>query len=513
MKREYSKEEMEQILKGEAKIPKRVEEKMQDAYRQIQQNAGQSEQENEKECMQGTRRTSQKKRPRKMRGWKVVLAAATLSLGASLVVVAANKFLQANLVEKDTDLQYEIQVDKEQEAHAITAEPTYVPEGYVYSEEGPYKGKWHNEATDGTITVITYNAAQLDEMSRLGEDEELLKYKKDSHLDELEISGMKTDVFVDDNFYVDSEKTIKNIYLFNEEYGYGVRVWSESDLPAEELVKVAEGMDIQVLDEIVPYTTDEEIDVIQKEREMLEERAANSGVAIPAEAVHAVGEEVKNPYYEQVKDHEDDIRYTVQSVEVKDQISTEEYPVENFVNYDEISAWMNEDGSLKPHERYSSEAGSEEAISTVNSKYVVVKMQARNAGDTQSEWNASGGVSLAPTLTELTVQEDGTYRIPNVDYHSANEGYSLQYGGYQNGNFAQYFDAIWNTEGTQRMKAGLYRPMAPGETLDYTLIYVVDEDRIDDMVLWFYEGFSGYTGWNGEDYAYTEYVAIGDAIK
>ena len=134
----------------------------------------------------------------------------------------------------------------------------------------PYGGKWHNEATDGTITVITYNAAQLDEMSRLGNDEELLKYKKDSHLDQLEISGMKTDVFVDDNFYVDSEKTIKNIYLFNEEYGYGVRVWSESNLPAEELIKVAEGMEIRVLDETVPYTTDEEIKVIKKEQERLE---------------------------------------------------------------------------------------------------------------------------------------------------------------------------------------------------------------------------------------------------
>ena len=276
MKREYSKEEMEQILRGEAKIPKRVDEKMQDAYRQIRQNAQQQDQENMQES--GQEKTSRKKRQGRVRGWKVVLAAATLSLGASFVVVAANKFLQANLVEKDETVQYEIQVNKEQEAHQITAEPTYIPDGYVYSEEGPYGGKWHNEATDGTITVITYNAAQLDEMSRLGNDEELLKYKKDSHLDQLEISGMKTDVFVDDNFYVDSEKTIKNIYLFNEEYGYGVRVWSESDLPAEELVKVAEGMEIRVLDETVPYTTDEEIEVIKKEQERLEDQATGNGV-------------------------------------------------------------------------------------------------------------------------------------------------------------------------------------------------------------------------------------------
>ena len=301
MKREYSKEEMEQILRGEAKIPKRVDEKMQDAYRQIRQNAQQQDQENMQES--GQEKTSRKKRQGRVRGWKVVLAAATLSLGASFVVVAANKFLQANLVEKDETVQYEIQVNKEQEAHQITAEPTYIPDGYVYSEDGPYGGKWHNEATGGTITVITYNAAQLDEMSRLGNDEELLKYKKDSHLDQLEISGMKTDVFVDDNFYVDSEKTIKNIYLFNEEYGYGVRVWSESDLPAEELVKVAEGMEIRVLDETVPYTTDEEIEVIKKEQERLEDQATGSDVSIPSQAVHGVGEEVQNPYYEQVKDH------------------------------------------------------------------------------------------------------------------------------------------------------------------------------------------------------------------
>ena len=49
MKREYSKEEMEQILRGEAKIPKRVDEKMQDAYRQIRQNAQQQDQENMQE--------------------------------------------------------------------------------------------------------------------------------------------------------------------------------------------------------------------------------------------------------------------------------------------------------------------------------------------------------------------------------------------------------------------------------------------------------------------------------
>ena len=66
MKREYSKEEMEQILRGEAKIPKRVDEKMQDAYRQIRQNAQQQDQENMQES--GQEKTSRKKRQGRVRG-------------------------------------------------------------------------------------------------------------------------------------------------------------------------------------------------------------------------------------------------------------------------------------------------------------------------------------------------------------------------------------------------------------------------------------------------------------
>ena len=60
---------------------------------------------------------------------------------------------------------------------------------------------------------------------------------------------------------------LKRIYLFNEEYGYGVMVWSESDLPAEEVIKVAEGLKIEVLDETVAYMTDEELKKLEADQE------------------------------------------------------------------------------------------------------------------------------------------------------------------------------------------------------------------------------------------------------
>ena len=43
-----------------------------------------------------------------------------------------------------------------------------------------------------------------------------------------------------DSEYVDSEKTEKMLYLFNEEEGYGIYIHNTSDLPQEEIEKVAE---------------------------------------------------------------------------------------------------------------------------------------------------------------------------------------------------------------------------------------------------------------------------------
>ena len=61
----------------------------------------------------------------------------------------------------------------------------------------------------------------------------------------------KLDLFLMDSEYVDSEKTNKSLYLFNEEEGYGIHIQSTSDLSKEEIEKVAEGLKVTVLDETV----------------------------------------------------------------------------------------------------------------------------------------------------------------------------------------------------------------------------------------------------------------------
>ena len=53
---------------------------------------------------------------------------------------------------------------------------------------------------------------------------------------------------------------MQNVYLFNEEEGYVIWVHvSGPDLPDGEAKKVAESIEVKVLDETVTYATDEEI--------------------------------------------------------------------------------------------------------------------------------------------------------------------------------------------------------------------------------------------------------------
>lgn len=498
MYREYSEKEMLEIMKQDVKIPDSVEKKIQDAYRQI-----------------GEEKVTVVRHKKTPKLWKVVAAAAVLTVGTSTVVLAANYILSVNRMESGEDMVYDISVDRELEAHAVEVEPTYMPEGYVYQEEGAFGGKWRNEETDSTLTILAYNAAELDWMDRIGQDVGFRGYKKDTELEEVTIGDQKVDVYTGEDFYVDSDDTVKQLYLFNEEYGYGIWITNRSTLESEELVKIAEGLEIKVSDEVVPYATEAEVEEeLMKAKSSADEMDAWHGRKVAAEDVHSIGEEVVSPLYDleaflDFQEEEeitgdyvvDDIRFTVKSAEFREAVSFEEFPAENFEIYEQIAPWLNEDGTLKPHERTSE--GSNDEAETVNAKFLVVEMNATNAGDTQNEANINSGISIAPDLTTLIPNTDGTYSPRTEYYYSVNEGYELQYSSNGGSSFPIYFDKQYYTEGTQGLKHGLYRPIASGESLDYTLIYVIDEDQTDNACLCFSSGTVG-----GDE----AYVAIGKNV-
>ncbi len=136
MKKDYSVDEMKKIMGQDMEVPKSVDEGMKKAYEQL--------------GIQTTRRHN-----RKYKLWTGLAAAAVLTAGLSITAFAVTKYLNVTRSEDGYTLQYQIEVDtKQKEAHQIKVEPTYLPEGYEYQEEGPYGGKWRNEEADSGISIL-----------------------------------------------------------------------------------------------------------------------------------------------------------------------------------------------------------------------------------------------------------------------------------------------------------------------------------------------------------------------
>ena len=120
MKRIYSQEEMERILKSNVEIPGPVEQKINDAYR----NLGLTDEKN-----------SRRVHRHKKKAWVTIAAAAALIAGLGVTVYAAGQFFHAQLTQKDDKLTYSLNIDSsEKEAHEIRVTPGYIPEGYVRQE-------------------------------------------------------------------------------------------------------------------------------------------------------------------------------------------------------------------------------------------------------------------------------------------------------------------------------------------------------------------------------------------
>ena len=129
MKKEYSQQDVERILKSNAQIPESVDERIRDTYRELGLigNTGRKS--------TGKRTVHRKKR----KVWAAVAAAAVLTTGLGVTVFAVSQLMNADLKETEDGLIYEISIAPEtKEAHDVKVTPTYVPEGFVYHEDGPY---------------------------------------------------------------------------------------------------------------------------------------------------------------------------------------------------------------------------------------------------------------------------------------------------------------------------------------------------------------------------------------
>ena len=456
MKEIYSQEEMERILKSSVEIPDSVEQKINDTYRDL----GLADKS-------GSRTV----RKRKRKAWVTIAAAAALVAGLGVTVYAAGQFFSAQLTQEGDKLTYSLAIDPaEKEAHEIQVTPGYVPEGYVYQEEGPYESKWYNEETGGSMSVIPYNAAELYEISQTQDDPLHAPFNEDSFVKAVDIQGMSVDIFSSEGDYIDSDETIQNIFVFNEEWGYAVHVYLDGpDLADDEAVRVAEGLDIEVLDTTVPYPTEEEIAAINEENQRIENEIKNAASGITDDSIRGLNDVMKIDG--SIYDH--GIEYQAVDIQVTDTLPPAEFPEENFiVDYDStLAEYVNEDGSLKPHERFTNAASRK--TESAEASFIIVTTKIRNTGDTAQD------VYLSPFLRHLDENGNGTYRLsqPRDKSSPAQESWKrLTTDGFP------FYQSAPNNGETEE----LFTTIHPGEEIECTSVYVADNDCLDSAYMQYF---------------------------
>lgn len=456
------KNKLDQMMRQELEIPRQVEEKMQEAYRTI-----------------GADPKAARKRSGIHGRWAAVAAAAMFIAAVPAGVYAANHFYSKTVQKNGNDLTYQFNVDYSMTPNDIEVSAGYIPKGFELKKDGLYAGKIHNDATGEGITIMPYNGANIADFQRFD------CFNVES-VEKTEIQNLEAHILTMKNM----KKVTKDIFLFNEADGYLVGVWTDAEsLPEEELKKVAENLKITKLDTQVEYQK------VKAEKSGTEGDAASmGGIAIAKDKIHNIGEELKSPYLEkeggQFAKHDADIRYTVQSVEVKDKLDQKEFPQKNYGQYkEEVLPWLAEDGTLKPHTRYSLKANGgvdNQSAKDVDSKFVVVKMKAQNVKGSldKTEADPQYGI-MTPELAFYEKKADGTLGSMKKEYVTE-DGYGLQFMAGYGASFPIYFDRAENLEGIARQKDFCFYTLAEGDTVEYTVVYVADEDLLDNAYVQMY---------------------------
>ena len=320
------------------------------------------------------------------------------------------------------------------------------------------------------MSVIPYNAAELYEISQTQDDPLHAPFNEDSFVKTVDIQGMSVDIFSSEGDYIDSDETIQNIFVFNEEWGYAVHVYLDGpNLADDEAVRVAEGLDIEVLDTTVPYPTEEEIAAINEENQRIENEIKNAASGITDDSIRGLNDVMKIDG--SIYDH--GIEYQAVDIQVTDTLPPDEFPEENFiVDYDStLAEYVNEDGSLKPHERFTNAASRK--TESAEASFIIVTTKIRNTGDTAQD------VYLSPFLRHLDENGNGTYRLsqPRDKSSPAQESWKrLTTNGFP------FYQSAPNNGETEE----LFTTIHPGEEIECTSVYVADNDCLDSAYMQYF---------------------------
>ena len=439
----------EQVLKQSIPVSRITEDKIQAAYDIVRAKSRQK-----------AKVTPMRSRRSLRHVWAAGLAAALIAV-SGLGVMASMGYFTKNVQEADGKVSYSFEVNYELKPVEVKAEPTYLPEGMTRQEEGKY-------FLDGNyghgISIMPMNMVNIDAQK------EMLDFSHVEQVEKTTIGNMEAHIIT----YQEPDKylTGEDLFLFNPEDGYVIRIFGDNAVPVEEVKKVAEGLKITV-------TENEDLTYALTPEERQKQAAAEAGDAewenlvekgVATDQITKLGETLQCEGY--------GASYTVNEVKIYDSLfDVPGYTEQGVYDMERLSPWLNADGTHKPYQRMHLDQEGEILEETEAApKFLAVQVTAEqyigyNEFDNETTQDST---ALDASLVYVEKRADGTWNFKKDSYEAVpSERYELQMD-----HSAFYLSQPENVSGEGRMHSFFYRSMKKGESLDYTLIFAVDADQM-----------------------------------
>ncbi|MEW9080864.1 DUF4367 domain-containing protein [Terrisporobacter glycolicus] len=401
----------------------------------------------------------------------VLIAAITATLALSITAYGMCRkfFVTANRDEEAGTVTYDVQYDVQSESKIteiplINITPGYLPEGYEQykGDTSKYSPNGEPSAEDG-ILIYQNDYIYQPESYNI------------SNVEETTIGGVKA--------YIQTSEGMLYKYkidLIYEEDGQIITVGGTVSL--EELKKVAENIKYEVIPGEFLELYDPKAEGINGEKDDV-----YIAPAVPADHVFNLREELSD---EAIPGK--NLIFTVNKVEIMDKLP--EVNENYFWDYGEYLEAINEDGTLKDYKRSVSikfgDNGLNYVTETAGRKFAYVTLTLRNPSDKELK-----DVGVHPIIEYRTKASDGTLKAFPNDSRGGNE--------IAGGKWPIYFDQS-DYSGTHFF----FCDFEPNETKEVHLIYLLDDDHIDDAYFTQRGMSSGSNNGNGLINIFGSYVKI-----
>jgi len=369
----------------------------------------------------------------------VLIAAITATLALSITAYGISKkfFITPSRDEEAGTVTYNVQAESGiTEIPLINITPGYLPEGYLPLANAPGKYSPNGEPSAESGILMCQN----DYISQP------VSYNISS-VEETTIGGIRA--------YIQTSEGMLYKYkidLIYEEDGQIITVGGAVSL--DELKKVAENIKYEVIPGEFLELYDPKAEGINEEKDDV-----YIAPAVPADHVFNLGKELS---YERLPD--EDLTFTVNKVEIMDKLP--EVNQNYFSDYGKYLEAINEDGTLKDYERSVSIKWENNKLNrvteTAGKKFAYVTLTLRNPSDIELK-----DIGIYPIIEYRAKASDGTLKAFPNDIRGGSD--------IANSKEPIYFDQS-DYSGTHFF----FCDFEPNETKEVHLIYLLDEDHLDD---------------------------------